>query len=323
MSLILTMVAILVVVLAGGVAWLFRPSKVDVTRSNVPPSRTAPAQPPAGLGAGSHAYSIESGGIARTYRVYQPAGLTGAVPLVIMLHGGGGSGANAERYYGWDQQANISKFIVAYPDGLGPNVPAWNVDGGDCCGYPARRQIDDVRFIEDMVTTIESQADIDKARIYAAGISNGGIMAYTLACETSLFAAIGPDSATQLDACDHRSPTSVIHIHGLEDTTIPFDGGQGGGSAKIDGPPVSEVIAGWRKTDDCSPPSSSTTGVVTTQISSCAHGRAVELVTIADGGHGWPGSPPKATHASYGGNAPSQALNATSVMWKFFSQHPK
>lgn len=309
---IIAVVATVGILVTLGIIWLHHHAK-EAQVANQPVSQASDAQ----------VHSLISSGITRTYRVYTPAGVTTPAPLVVMLHGGGGSGANAEKYYGWDQQADKAKFIVAYPDGLGPNIPAWNVDGGNCCGYPMRQHISDVQFISDMVADIEAQAAIDKTRIYAAGISNGGIMAYTLACETNIFAAIGPDSATQLATCTHPSPTSVIHIHGLKDTTIPFDGSNSQGPGKIDGPPVTEVIDKWRQIDTCGAPSSTITGVVTTQISSCADGRAVELMTIADGGHGWPGSPAKSTHITSGGDAPSQALDATSVMWAFFAKHSK
>lgn len=293
------------------------------------PSPVAPAAPsgtgtpaPVPGASGSEEFTLVSGGIARTYRVHTPAGLPPEAPLVVMLHGGGGSAAVAEQYYGWDQEADREKFVVAYPDGLGPVEPAWNTGGG-CCGYPARNDIDDVRFIQDMVAAIGSRIPLDDRRIYAAGISNGGIMAYTLACRTDLFAAIGPDSATMLGTCETPAPTSVIHIHGLQDTTIPFDGGTGAGPAAIDGPPVPAVIDQWRVVDRCAPATSTTAGVVTTAVGTCAEGRAVELVTIADGGHGWPGSPVKAGRSTAGGNQPSEALDATGTIWRFFAAHPK
>ncbi len=322
-----------IVILAGiGVAMVYSGQSAQGPDARTPPTDAAapppsarpvpPAPPVPPVPSGTEEYSVVSGGTPRTYRVHTPSGLPGKAPLVVMLHGGGGSGAVAEQYYGWDAEADREKFVVAYPDGLGATVPAWNTGGG-CCGYPARENIDDVRFIQDMITAIESRTAIDTRRIYAAGISNGGIMAYTLACRTDLFAAIGPDSATLLGPCDNPTPTSVIHIHGLQDTTIPFAGGVGSGPAAIDGPPVPDIIDKWRTADQCSPETATTSGVVTTSISACADGRSVELITIADGGHGWPGSPVKAGRSTVGGNQPSDALNATDVMWRFFAAHPR
>ena len=76
-----------------------------------------------------------------------------------MLHGGFGSGAQAERSYGWDSQADSAGFVVAYPDGL---RKAWNTGGG-CCGRPGVDNVDDVAFIKAMVAAIERQIPIDPA----------------------------------------------------------------------------------------------------------------------------------------------------------------
>ncbi|MBS1674177.1 MAG: polyhydroxybutyrate depolymerase [Actinobacteria bacterium] len=282
----------------------------------VPTAPTIPPEPE-----GSAEYSLTSGGLSRTYRLYVPADLPDPAPLVVMLHGGGGSGAIAERAFGWDAKADEGRFVVAYPDGLGPAVPAWNTLG-DCCGYPAREGVDDVGFIQDMVAAIGSRIPLDDKRIYATGMSNGGMMAYTLACRTDLFAAIGPVSATMLDPCEHPAPASVIHIHGLRDTNVPFSGAKGTGTAAIDGPPIEQVIDDWRTTDDCATATTVAAGVVTTSTSTCAEGRAVELITIADGAHGWP-TKPAARRTGKDGTGPSDALDATDTIWRFFSAHPK
>jgi polyhydroxybutyrate depolymerase len=173
------------------------------------------AEPGANIPDGNTSRVINVGGLDRTYRVHKPAGLPASAPLVVMLHGGFGSGEQAERAYGWDQLADTAKFVVAYPDGI---ARAWNVNG--CCGRPGRDGIDDVGFITAMIDQISSGAGIDRSRIYATGISNGGMMSYTLACNTNVLAAIGPDSATQLDPCRTPHPTSVMHIHGTADRLI-------------------------------------------------------------------------------------------------------
>ena len=119
---------------------------------------------------------------------------------------------------------------------------------------PADEHIDDVAFITRVVATVRAELPIDPARVYATGISNGGILSYRLACDTRLFAAIGPDSATLLGTCTDPSPVSVIHIHGTADTRIPYNGGMGTGAGHIDGPPVPTVIATWRQVDGCAAP---------------------------------------------------------------------
>jgi polyhydroxybutyrate depolymerase len=158
--------------------------------------------------------------------------------------------------------------------------------------------------------------------VFATGISNGGMMAYRLACDTTLFRAIGPDSATLLGTCPKPARLSVIHIHGTADTNIPYDGGQGSGYAKIDGPAVPDVVESWRAVDGCPPPTESTQGAVTTSLSACPDGRAVELITVAGAGHQWPGSPSRpAIQKLLGLDTPSTALDATAVIWQFFAAH--
>jgi polyhydroxybutyrate depolymerase len=236
----------------------------------------------------------------------------------VFLHGGFGSGDQAEKWYHWDAQADAHHFVVAYPDGLGR---AWNAGGG-CCGSPGASGIDDIAFITAVVHAVESAVPIDARHVYATGISNGGMLAYHLACTTTLFAAIGPDSATQLGACPHPSPVSIIHIHGTADATIRYDGGPGGGIAHIDGPPVPDLVASWRRIDGCPAPTTAAIGAVTTSTSNCPGGRTVELITIDGAGHQWPGSiRDQAIERLLHLDPPSSALDATSAIWQFFARH--
>ena len=270
------------------------------------------------LPVGSTTQTIAVGGLRRTFIVYRPGQLHGTVALVVMLHGGFGSAAQAQGSYHWDTEADTGHFIVAFPNGL---HRAWNAGGG-CCGQPAADHTDDVGFITQMVAAIEREAPIDPDRVYATGISNGGIMAYRLACETDVFAAIGPDSATMLGGCPRPRPISVIAIHGTTDHRVPYYGGVGVGVAHIHGPAIPALNATWRSTDHCGAPQISTNGVVKTSAARCPDGRAVELISIAGAGHQWPGgvSRPLA-QALLGLDPPSRALTATAVIWQFFEGH--
>jgi polyhydroxybutyrate depolymerase len=260
---------------------------------------------------GTTVHSMTFGGLERTYRVHIPAGLTAPAPLVVMLHGAFGDGQQAENSYGWDQLADSSKFVVAYPDGIGHT---WNAHG--CCGKAEQENIDDVGFITTMVGEISTAMQIDKSRVYVTGISNGGIMSYALACNSNIFAAIGPDAATQLDPCTDPHPTSVIHIHGTDDRLVPYAGGQG--ASTVNGPPVADVNAFWRRVDQCGPPDVTVKGPVTTSTAACADRRSVVLVTIEGGRHQWPGG---TTFLERFGTA-THALNATQTIWQFFATHP-
>ena len=257
--------------------------------------------PPSGFVDGTSVHTINIGGRDRNYRLHKPAGLPASAPLVIVLYGGFGTADYAERNYGWDQLADSQKFVVAYPDGV---VRAWNVNGAGCCGKPAHQGIDDVAFISAAVADVAKNVSINPSHVYATGMSNGGMMSYTLACDSALFAAIGPVSGIQLDPCKSPHPTSVMAIHGTADPLIPYGGGPGRGFAHINGPPVSEVNAFWRNVDHCGAPAATTSGSVTTSTAGCADNRSVVLVTVDGGGHHWPDF-------------------ATEKLWQFFVAHPR
>ena len=256
-------------------------------------------------------HTIAFGGLDRTYRVHKPAGLAPAAPLVVMLHGATGTGEQAENSYGWDQLADSAKFVVAYPDGIGRS---WN--GHGCCGKAMRENIDDVGFITAMVGQISADLPIDKSRVYAAGMSNGGILSYALACNSDIFAAIGPDSATMLDACSAPHPTSVIHIHGTADKLVPYHGGNA--DSAVNGPPVPDVNAFWLKADRCGAANVTTSAPLTTSIAACADKRSVELITIDGGKHQWPGGSTFLEKR----DPTSHELDATQTIWQFFAAHP-
>jgi polyhydroxybutyrate depolymerase len=285
---------------------------------------------PIGLDSGTTQHSLTVGGLARTYRVYRPAGLpTGAVPLVVMLHGALGTGSQAESSYGWDAEADRGHFLVAYPDGY---KRSWAVSP-QCCGPPAADKVDDVGFITRMVAAISGETAVDQRRIYATGISNGGMLTYRLACDNRIWAAIGPDSATMLGPCPAPAPLSIIHIHGTADQTIPFaggpgkrdNGGQGSDPVKIDGPPIADLVATWRGTDHCGAPAVTEAAPVTRSTATCPDGRSVELITITGAGHQWPGQPDvnQAVQRLLKLDPPSTALNATDTIWQFFQDHPQ
>ena len=236
---------------------------------------------------------LTSGDIFRIYRVYRPAGLTGAAPLVVVLHGGYGDGARPRLTTTGTPRPTAAGFVVAFPNGL---LRAWN--GGTCCGLPEHVDVNDVGFINDMVGAIMGHIPIDPARIYVTGMSNGAIMSLRLGCQTATFAAIAPVAGTLLADCSHAQPTSVLQIHGTADDRVPYNGGPGKGASlngtpHVDGPSVPSVNATWRSIDACAPPTSTTAGVVTTQTAACADGRTVELISIAGAGHQWPGGKSK------------------------------
>ena len=158
------------------------------------------------------------------------------------------------------------------------------------------RGSDDVGFVLAALDDVETLVRVDPHRVYATGISNGGMMSYRLGCEASdRLAAIAPVAATVVfDGCAPSTPISVLHIHGLADNNVPFDGGLPTKALQATPPsypPVRDGIATFVQADGCTPkPRTRTTGMVTRETWRGCDGRtAVQLVTIADGGHSWPG----------------------------------
>jgi polyhydroxybutyrate depolymerase len=262
--------------------------------------------------------AIRSGGRIRTYQLLRPTTLprAGAVPLVVLLHGGLGDGSGAIKQGNWAAAVARTGVIVVAPDGIGRT---WNA-GPTCCGAAARGNVDDVSFIVGLVQALEGRLPIDPKRVFATGISNGGMMSYRLACEASTtFAAIAPVSGDLLVPCHPTQPVSLLHIHGLKDENVPFAGGVGPKSlAAVDWPPVIDGLITWAGLDGCGASASTTTGVVTTRTwTGCTAPTSVRLITIANGGHSWPGGQRMALFL----DPPSTAIDATSTIVAFFAAH--
>jgi polyhydroxybutyrate depolymerase len=269
----------------------------------------------------ANAETLDVAGRARTYEIHRPAGRDLAKPaaLVIMLHGGFGSGQQAERAYGWDAAADRAGFVVAFPDGIGRS---WNA-GGTCCGPARRNAIDDLGFITALIATLSRRENIDPARVYLTGMSNGAAMAYRYACEGELaVAAVGAVAGSLSFACTPLRPVSVMAIHGLDDGNIPIGGGVGSkGVSGVAWRPVAETVDAFRRVDRCDLPAVRQKDGVTTAASRCAGGREVVLTTIAGAGHQWLGSARGGPLVRLLLDAPSQALDATAALVDFFGRH--
>lgn len=303
------------------------PAGPSVDVSADPDSPPGAAGPPPPVGSSAQRLTVD--GLDRTYRVYRPANLPPdtPVPLVVMLHGLLGSGQQAENWYGWNAVADSAGFVMAYPDSRNR---AWAVSP-DCCGASARDGVDDTAFVAAVVESLSGLLSLDPSRIYVAGISNGGMLAYRLACDTSIFAAVLAVSTTMLGDCPAPEPISVLHIHGTADETIPYGGGPGrldgagrdGVPDTVDGPAVPDLVRRWQQIDRCAAPRTSTEATVTTETATCPGGRAVTLITIAGAGHQWPGSRQRAAGRLLGLDRPATELDATATGWQFFATHPR
>jgi polyhydroxybutyrate depolymerase len=252
--------------------------------------------------------SVQVDGLTRTYRVFVPARPKKQAPVVLVFHGGFGTGARVASQTGFDAEAERRGFIAVYPDGLGR---AWNA--GPCCGAPSRLRVNDVGFVSKLLDRLGRQYSIDKRRIYATGISNGGLISYRIACELSgRIAAAAPVATTLVTSpCAPKAPVSILHVHGLDDENIPFEGGEGTrGVTGFDWPPAQAGIDRWRTLDSCAAAGKTTVSgdVTATSWKPCKRSSEVRLVTIAGVGHTW---------------SKGQPYDTTAEVWRFFAVHPK
>ena len=173
-----------------------------------------------------NANTIFHDGINREYIIYVPKSYdrTSSIPLVLNFHGFGGSASEFMNYADMRSLAESEIFILAYPQGSYLNGAShWNA----CpTGNGNKSTADDFGFIESMINEISSSYNLDMKRLYAAGYSNGGMMAYGLAhYKSDLIAAVASVSGAMLDCLGPTShPIPIIHFHGTSDGIIPYNG---------------------------------------------------------------------------------------------------
>ncbi|OFW07358.1 MAG: hypothetical protein A3H96_05115 [Acidobacteria bacterium RIFCSPLOWO2_02_FULL_67_36] len=264
--------------------------------------------------------TIVSSGQKREYLLYVPTTYdrTRPTPLVISMHGAAMWPAAQMNTSQWNKVADEHGFIVVYPSGTGGDGPrVWNVNRG--AGL-----MKDVRFISELIDTLGAAYNIDPARIYANGLSNGGGMAFVLSCTLSdRIAAVGMVASAQLlpwDWCTDRRPVPMIAFHGTADTATPY----GGGTSWVASRPFPSIptwTANWAHRNRCEPnPIESVVAEDVTRLeyTSCADEAAVVLYTVQGGGHTWPGGGPL---PDWFVGPTSRSIDASSQMWAFFREH--
>jgi polyhydroxybutyrate depolymerase len=274
-------------------------------------------------------------GRTRHFRLYVPASLPSQapVPLLVALHGGMGTSTQFAINSGFDALAESNRFIVVYPDGIGnladgTGLQTWN--GGYCCGPAAANNVDDVGFIRAVINRVRSQFTIDPDRTYAAGHSNGAIMAYRLACELSdLIVGVGLQAGSLgVDACTPSRPVSVFHLHGTADTNHPIAGGTGTGIAGVVFRPARSAVDALAGANHCvgAPTVSidpSNPDVVATTWAQCDGTIAVKYVVVNGATHAWMGHPAASPLAATYLGEPYPKLDASRAIWSFLAAHPR
>jgi len=273
---------------------------------------------------GTHRLTLTWQGESRPWMLHVPPGFQVSRPaaVVYFFHGGGGNMAHGadDKLYGQISASDRLGHLVVFPNGHGRlqsgKLATWNA--GHCCGAARDDQVDDVGFVRAIHAELGKQFQIDPRQVFAAGMSNGAMMAYRLACDASdLFTAITAVAGTDnTRTCQPKRPVSVLHIHAKDDERVLFNGGAGKASEQVtDFTSVADSVARWVGHDACE----ATPRTVPTQAGArcvehggCQGGARVKLCVTDTGGHAWPGG-----QKARGGRG-STALSATDEMTRFF-----
>ena len=238
--------------------------------------------------------TLDHANTEREYFVHAPEADAESTPLPVVLsfHGYTSTARTNLRYTGLQPLAESEKFIVVYPQGTvlaSTGETHWNSGGTD-----NKSGTDDIGFVETLLDQLEETRNIDTDRIYAIGMSNGGMMSYLLACRLSQrIAAITSVTGTMTvddSTCTGSRPVPVMQIHGIEDAVVPFDGSDSF-------PSIPATIEFWAQSNGCVGAAEETAiaditgdgyGGRRTRHLDCAQGTEVELITLDAVGHDWP-----------------------------------
>jgi len=289
----------------------------------------------ASLPAGTRKVTLSVAGQERFFLVHVPDSLPARLGVVIGLHGGGGTAANFIRTNSLLAHADRRGFLAVYPDGN----RNWNDGRAAFAGHG-----DDVAFIRAMVTWLVANMNADRARVFALGVSNGGVFAHKLACDApDLVAGIAPMSAnfseTLFAACHPARPVPVVMFSGTDDPLMLFDGGRPDLSASMPGRgratstpenlvSTMKTIEFWASNARCGAnargqglPDRADDGTTVTKITFSCPAAQVTLYRIDGGGHGIPGSQPRSGRMAQMGGIISQDIDAIGEAVAFFARY--
>lgn len=261
----------------------------------------------------------------RSFLVHVPKGYGEAkrYPLVVAMHQFTDTPKGTESLTGFSELADAEGFFVVYPKGI---MRGWNAG--------MRESPNDVAFIEALIDEMARKYSIDSTRIYACGLSAGGMMAQWLACRTDRFAAVaalaGSLTTGATANCSNTKPTPVLLMHGTEDTVVPYAGGEtyaGPGMRPVflsaeagaqywadhngcTGAPQQEELAPRETADD---------GRVIKYTYPCTAAAEVLRYEVRGGGHTWPGR--KNWYPAFIVGPTSAQIDATAEIWAFFKRH--
>lgn len=258
----------------------------------------------------------------RSYRIDLPANAQGA-PVIIGLHGGGGSADQFARSSGLSRPANRQGYAVIYPEGTG-RAATWN--GGYCCGSAQRNRVDDMAFLDAVIADATRRFGLNPERLYLTGMSNGAIMAETYAARHPgrVRAVAGVAGTMDTGRIRVKGPVPLLHIHGTADALVPYAGGQGDSSlTRTNFASVASVEAAFlapfpmlARTEHVIDPAADGMRVIERNYADGRGRVQVRIQTIEGGGHAWPGSRRAARQGA------TQDISATTEVLRFFADHP-
>ena len=285
---------------------------------------------PSAMAQADRTITLHTDGLARRYLLHVPSGTAPAAgwPLVVALHGNGGNGAGMARLTHLDDVADRARFAVAYPDGVDRS---W-ADGRGVTDAD-ERGIDDVSFLDSLIADAGRRAAIDRRRLYATGISNGGFMTQRLACDrATTYAAVAIVDALLTapmagGTCKPAAPVAVMIMVGTADPLVPYAGGdvRGGRGRVLDAHRSAEQWARWDRCGAAGPAApladSARDGTTTSvaRYDGCADGGAVWLVSVDGGGHTWPGGRQYLPRLVIGRT--SRDFDGSAYVWSFLSTY--
>lgn len=268
-------------------------------------------------------------GEGRRVLVHDPPSHEGrSLPLVLALHGTGGTGRIMAHLSGLSRLADEQGFRVAYPQAPGdPGTEdptrgaAWNAGPG--LGCPLHPEADDGAYLAAVVDRVDLHGPVDPRRIFVAGFSNGARMAYRLALTAPWVAAIAAVAGAPVWGEAPGRPVPTLAFHGTADQHIPYGGGMGPLGRRLPALPAREALARWAALMGCG---GMEDGGVPQRDELNAHqldlwsseACEVGLWTVAGMGHAWPGGRAYAL----GADAPVSDLSAAHLIWAFFDAHP-
>ena len=280
--------------------------------------------------------TMQFGGIERSYYVHMPPGYEKGkpLPLLILLHGGGGGARQALENYPLGPVADREGFILVAPNGTGPFkrelLRPWNVGWG--FGYAQRNKIDDNGFIRALIGQLSREYSINPKRVYLSGLSNGAILChYAAAANSDLVAGIAPvvgcaggGETPELSYPQQPAhPVNVIMFNGAIDQHVPLNGGKQSLHSEEQARYVSSARQSaefWVKANACQAepkveelPEQKATRY--TWSGGKNHTRVV-LWVLHNQGHAWPGG--TAPRAS--ADPPSPLVKAHELLWQFFEE---